>query len=393
MASGGRGASGDGAAVLQELRARSPAELARWALGQARELAAAGARPEALPVAKLAAAVPAAPREDLEALVRSAIAGFAELPAQERADSVRLALRGAELVAQPGHDVEQAAAPPPLVVNLLKVANSAHLEKVPPETWGALAEAAEAEVKESVRPQHVADVLKQLDEGERSQLTDILVETKVVPEAQRSTVDEVFKPGGHADKLHTGLSWAMAVRRWSPALLLLPVVECMLAYGPLMQGGGTLASWLRFDCWLTFGLVAAMAYTMSASMPLVDVLGKDPLGAVRRASETSGPEAALRAALPGVPLSHMKRVAAGAVAAVALALCSLCWGALGALLVPVAALSRCSPLPFLISVLVIGLRLGSAAPIVRVYAFARRHLLSQRSEPSIPTGEYAPLRR
>lgn len=397
MAPPARDAADAGAALLRELRSRPPADVARWALEQARELSAAGARPEGLPVAKLAVAVRTAPQEELEGLVRSAIAGFTELPAQERADSVRLALRGAELAGTAAQgDIEQAAAPPPpLVVNLLKVANSAHLEEVPEETWGALAAAAGAEVKETVRPRHVADVFGQLGEGERSQLTDLLVETKVVPLEQRAAVDEALKPGGHADKLHTGLAWASIARQWAPALLLLPLLECWVAFGAPMRGGGVLTSWLRFDCCLTIGLAAAVAFTAVALAPVVRVFMEDPLTALRRgaAAAGSGAETAIRAALPGVSMALVKRGGAGAVAAAALALCSLFWAALGALLLPVAALSGCPVVAFLTCSVVVGLRLGSTAPLVRLCAYARRHLPRLRSEADLPAGEYAPLRR
>lgn len=396
MPSFGRGAAGDDSpGLLRELSARPPAELARWALGQLRELAAPTARAEQSSLVALAAAARAAPRQERQALVRSTVAGLAGLSAEERADVLRLALQGAELFGEePLSKPAQEAPPPPLVVNLLKVANAARLEEVPPETWAEVAEVAQAEAAQALRPQDAVAMLTQLGAGERAQFAQVLVQAQVIPKEQRGTVEAAVRPGGYVEKLQPVLAWATVAHRYAPAFAALPLLELLLAYRVLSgSGGGLLVAWLRLDAWLTLVLSAAAASAWRSLGPVRRQLEEDPLGAWHRGSSAVGSLGErLQAAFPGMPSGAAQRALLGAGCTAALAFGSLAWAVFGALLMPVAALFHVRLGTFMACAVIIGLRITIIAAVASAYLFVRRLILRQPEGASIPVGAYAPLR-
>jgi len=296
-----------------------------------------------------------------------------ELPPREQAESVRLVLKSAELFnCEEGGQQGLEAAPPPLVVNLMKVANVAKLEEVPDKTWCGLVEAMGAEAAQSVQPAHMVELLTELGTNDREQLSGLLVESNLVPKEHERALTDIVRPGGFADKLQTGLAWVAVIRRCLPALIALPALELWLAYG-LLAHGGLLMVWLRLDTWLTVVLSIVAAFAFLAVNQILHFLKDDPVGAFRRGWSNGGSfKAKVQAALPGMPLVACKKALLGVAGVATLACCSLAWAAFGLLLLPVALLCGCSLGTFLISALVISLRASCVAPMG--YVYVRKHL-------------------
>merc|ERR1719198_1356950 len=227
-----------------------------------------------MPVFKLAGVLNSAPKEMKQALVQRTMAGFGDLPANRRVEAVRLAMQSADImqradnyeiqrIAQREHaaamqrlqklEAQQAASQggnpnglhsstgsaqadlrmdvpqDPLVENLLRVAKEARFNEMPKDELAGMAQAAQGEAHRLIQPQQLLDVVAELDPSEREQLTEALVEARVVPEEQRGVLEEAVRPGGYADKLGGALTVAAKAREYAWVFIVLPVAEFLIA--------------------------------------------------------------------------------------------------------------------------------------------------------------------
>merc|ERR1712232_624074 len=114
----------------------------------------------------------------------------------------------------------------PLVENLLHVLEAARFHQMPEEEMASMVEEMQKMVH---KPEQLLEVVAELDPEEREQLTDTLVEARVVSEERRGLLAETVRPGGHADKLSLAI-WMVdkvCAKAWIFALL--PCAELVAA--------------------------------------------------------------------------------------------------------------------------------------------------------------------
>jgi len=403
-----------GQQVLQDLLRRPPAEIAGWALDQARDLEDPAVNVETLPIFQLAGALKAAPPEQKQALVRGAMSGFGDLPVDRRAEAVRLAMRSHDILNQaegleltrmaerehakamqrlaaleqrqarlegrpagvagasspeaggapPGAGRGEAAQsrPPPLVENLLRVAKEARFNEMQKEDLTLMAQVAQGEAVRLMEPQQLLDVVSELDQGERQQLTEALVEAHVVPEEQRGVLEEAVRPGGYVDQLGRILACVNKARKYAWVFVAIPVIEFFLAVCLVYLSCGTpLVSWLRFDALLALGVAGAVYFTGHTLAPAYRKLNADPVGAVQRWQSMQQERrwrVKLEATVPGVSFDTYRAGAAGIAVLALLVLLGAVWAVIGALELLATLLMGCSSLTTLVCTVFVGARFG-----------------------------------
>jgi len=390
----------DGAALLGDLLAQPPASVARWVLEQLRDLSTSGKISDArqLPVTRLAVAFTSAPREQRQLLVRSAVAGMTELPAEENAEFLRMVVQCmAEANNEPDtRNLAQAASekggPPTLVVNLVKVANSAQLDNMPTDVWQGLSEVAQKEAALSFRPRQLVDAVAALNPAERSGMTNFLASAKLVTREQQVLLDESVKPGGHLDQLRAALVWAPLVWRGLPLLLLLPALQLVLAYASLSRGS-LLVAWLRLDALVGLTSAIAMIFAAQAVRPACSLVMEDTAGVLQRGfAEAGGLKAKLKAALPGVSITSLATASAAAGLVLALLGFSFLWSVWGLVLLPLAVLSGSAPaIAAVVCSMVLCVRMGITVSLVRGLAYIWRQFVRRERALDIPVGAYSGL--
>lgn len=383
----------DGAALFGDLLAQPPASVARWVHEQLRDLSVSGKNNDVgqLPVTRLAAAFTSAPREQRQLLVRSAVAGLTELPAEENAEFLRMVIQCvAEAKDEPG--ATSNTGPPALVVNLLKVANSAQLDNMPSEVWQGLSEAAQTEASRSFRPQQLVDTVAALKPAERSGITHFLASSKLVTREQQVLLDESVKPGGHLDWLRAALVWAPLVWRGLPLLLLLPALELVMAYAAPSRGS-LLVAWLRLDAFVGLTSAIAMVFTARAVRPACRLVMEDTAGVLQRGfAQAGGLKAKLKAALPGVSIQSLAKAATATGLVLALLGFSFFWSIWGLVLLPLSVLSGNAPaMAALVCSMVLCFRMGIVVCLVRGFAYVWRQFRRRERALDIPVGAYAGL--
>ncbi|CAK0891851.1 unnamed protein product [Prorocentrum cordatum] len=258
----------------------------------------------------------------------------------------------------------------PLLANLARVAESARLRDVPEQEVRGLRRAVQAEAAKVVRPSEIAEVVGELDPTERDALTEVLIQTGLVPEEHREVLEAAVRPGGYSDKLAGATAWVALARRYAFVAVALPLVELLLSFicGRLVCHV-PLAGWLRTDAGL--GLLTACASGFGAYLlsPAYAILQKDPIATVQRAlaAKSSSPEEhapgsqpllaqpptmvarldadlrpVLEAAVPGVPYDDFRRAALCLAVALVLFVLGTLWTVVG--LVELLAAGGCSVL-------------------------------------------------
>jgi len=410
-AGGARGTGGarrapdpEGMRVMEDLMRRSPQEVANWALDQAHELGKAGANVEAMPVFKLAGVLNSAPKEMKQALVQKTMAGFGDLPASRRVEAVRLAMQSSDIMQRADNyelqrtamshhaaamqrlaslEAQQAQRNPndlnastgsaqadlrldvpqdPLVENLLRVAKEARFDEMPKGELQGMAAAAQGEAVRLVQPQQLLDVVAELDPAEREQLTEALIEARVVPEEQRGVLEEAVRPGGYSDKLAAALGLAAKAQKYAWVFIALPVAEFILALVLQQLSCGTpLVAWLRLDALLALFCAVAAYFSGHVLGPVYEKLNADPVGAVQR-WQTVGDgrswKARLETAVPGVQFETYRMGGIGLAVVVVLILIGAVWAIIGVLELMATALFGCSIVTTFCCILFIGMRFG-----------------------------------
>jgi len=384
---------------------RPPVEVASWALDQARDLGQPNVNVEQLPVFKLAGALKSLPREAKQALVQRAVSGFGDLPVHRRAEAVRLAMRSHDIMAQADNleltrmaEREHAAAMQrlraleqrqaamqqggsqmnmadtnsqmdqpfpthePLVENLLRVAKEARFNEMPPDELRSMAQAARGEAHTLIQPQQLLDVVSELNPGEREQLTEALVEARVVPEEQRGVLEEAVRPGGYADKLGAALTLAAKAREYAWVFIVLPVIEFVTALILDHYGCGTpLVGWLRFDALLALCVAGAVYFIGHTFAPVYAILKEDPVGAVQRwqsVAQVRSWKTRLETTVPGVEFDTYQAGGLGLAVLVLLIVIGAVWAIIGVLELLATVFLGCTFVTTIFSFLFIFIRFG-----------------------------------
>jgi len=242
------------------------------------------------------------------------------------------------------------------------VVHQARLDTMSKEEAAQVMQAAQSEVSVFAQPQQLLDVVSELDEVEREQLTEALVEAHVVPEEQRGVLEEAVRPGGYADKLALAVSWLATLRQHIWVVGAIPLVELLLAVllGSLPCNSPVL-SWLRYDAVVALGAAGAIIFAGNTLAPVYAIISQDPVGVVQRwqtSPESSTWKSRLLAAVPGTQFETYRTGAIGVGIAVACVLLGAI-GALVALIEWLAALALgCNALTLFVSLLFIVFRCG-----------------------------------
>jgi len=423
---------------VQGLSQKPHGEVAEWVLDQIALLSRDDVAVEDLPIFHVAGALQAVPVLEKQRLVENAVQGFGSLPPSRRAEAVRLAMQ-AQGVLQQAENLEltrlaerehakamqrlaaleqsgstrspylveassQAQLDPssgqvservatsrvtatPLVENLLRVSKEARFNEMPKEELVMISRSAQSEAARVVQPQHLLDVVTELNSQEREQLTSALVDAHVVPEGQRGVLEEAIRPGGYADKLAGMLAVAKRLKPYACVAVGLPAFELVLALIlTLFSCGVPLAVWLRADSILMLGLVAAGFVTSHVFSPVYAKLEEDPFGTVQRwqiagqdPQKARSLEKRLQTAVPNVPLDTYRYTALGLGICALFFLLGAAWAILGVVYLLGALAWGCSPLTFLLCMLFVVLRFCFVIGMVLLLFYLLDELQKHRS--------------
>lgn len=418
----------EGARILQDLLRKPPKDVAAWALDQVSALQAPGADVNSTPIFKIAGALKATPMEHKQALVANVVKGFGELPPMQKAEFVRVAMsakdmagqaeqieigrmaqmkhaeamqRLADLEKRQGGSSGSAAAPqsqeaqsllgsgdqPPLFVeNLLSVFREARFNEMPPGDLREIAQVAQKEAVHVVQPQQLLDVVHELNPQEREQLTEALVEARVVPEDQRGVLEEAVKPGGYADKLGTVFAMANTASEYKWVAVALPAAELLigLIVGFFSCGVG-LVFWLQLDGILALMGAGAIFFSAHTLGPVYEKLREDPVGAVQRwqtVDQSRGFRARFETTIPGVDFdSYHPQGLIGVVAMVVLVLIGAVWAVVGVVELLGTMVFGCSTLTLFFCIVFIGLRFGILVCLFLGLYYVMDEVQKHRSRP------------
>lgn len=448
----------EGMRLIQDLLQRPPKDAAAWALDQVNSLSGPNADVEQSPIFKIAGALKAAPMEHKQALVCNVVKGFGDLPAVQKAEFVRVAMRAQDVYGQAeklelsrlvdSHhtaavqriaDIEQrqsrsnsgrvssvidATSPHPdvgllglnradsartagvgqpqgqesqslfgpgeqpsiFVENLLRVAKEARFNEMPREDLRDIAQAAQSEAVHVVQPQQLLGIVHELNPQEREQLTELMVDARVVPEEQRGVLEEAVRPGGYADKLGTALAMATAASEYKWVAVALPVAELVIA---LILGmfpcGVSLVFWLQLDGSLSLAGAGAVFFASHTLGPVYEKLREDPVGAVQRwqtMEQTRSWRTKLERAVPGVEFdSYHPWGAIGIAVTVFLVLVGGVWAVVGVLELLGTMAFGCSTLTLFFCIVFIGLRFGILVCLFLLFYYVLDEIQKHRSRP------------
>jgi len=342
---------------------------------------------EGLELAKLAEREHAAAMQRLAALESRSSSGFIDASGSSHAPPVPQRVRSQERLQQSGN---------PLVENLLRVAKEAKFNEMPRQDLSVIAQAAQREAMTQVQPQHLLDVVTQLNEHEREELTEVLVEAQVVPEEQRGLLEEAVRPGGYADKLSMALGWASLARKYVWVFVALPIVEFALSmvFGLMFECGTPLPSWLQFDSALALFVAGSIFFTGVVLQPVYEKLREDPHGAVHRwhqVSEGRSFRTKLERAVPGVDFEAYRWGAIGVFAIVFLVLVGVFWAVIGVFELLATLVLGCNVATLIMCMLFIGLRFGFLVSMVLLLFFVLDEVQKHRSRLTVLGSTAVPM--
>lgn len=388
-------------------------EVANWALEHSRPLSQPGANVEQSPLFHLAGALHHAPVQQTQALIRSAIKGFSDLPAPRKAEALRLAMQTTSMVQQAGGPdlvqqlAGQAASPgaspsggarrpqaasttpaappvlpaPPLVQNFMRIAQEAKFNEMPREDFQVIAQEAQADAARYMQPQQLVDVVQELRPDEREQLTDKLVEAKILKEEHRAVCEDALRPGGYADQLSMLFRVIDPVVKHAKAVVAVPVVELLLALLlGLLPCGTPLAGWLNFDALLSLG-VCGLAYLACVWLAF-EKIRADPVGTVQRWQEApanSDWAAKLEAAIPGADFDQYRVGVAALGGCVVLLIMGVLWTVVGVLELFATAAFGCSGIVVFFCALFVLLRVALIVAVIALSVYAAEEVHRHKS--------------
>jgi hypothetical protein len=256
----------------------------------------------------------------------------------------------------------------PMVENLLRVAQEARFNEMPKDDLQVMAQAAQGEAHRLIQPQQLLDVVAELNPNERQQLTEALVEARVVPEEQRGVLEEAVRPGGYTDKLAGALGLAAKAQTYGWVFVALPVLEFVLALiFDHLSCGTPLVAWLRFDALLALCVAGAAYFTGHTLAPVYQTLNQDPVGAVQRwqtVADQRSWKIRLETAVPGVQFETYRIGAIGLIVMVVLILIGAVWAVIGVLELLATAVFSCAVATTFFCIIFIGMRFGCVVALL-----------------------------
>ncbi|CAJ1356489.1 unnamed protein product [Effrenium voratum] len=362
-----------GSAQLQELLRRPPAEVAQWVVQQAQSLSDPAAQVESLPIFQVAGALSAASTDQKQELMKSAISGFGKLPAGERAEVLRLAVSA---TVQAGGSGTASSNAGPLTRNVGLLVKEAKIDEMPAEERKQLAQEVQKDASELVQPQQLIEVVAELKPEEREQVTEALIEAKIVPKEQQAVLEQAMRPGGYADKLAAVVKVWMMIEEYAYVILAFPFLELFLAmiFGGLPCNSG-LSTWLRADA--IYGVLTVSSGWCSSLQlaPVLQRMREDPVDVAQRWQETEGKNLSLTQRLehlvPGVDVSAYQLGALGVAAATLFLIIGLANSIVGILELFATLVAGCSVLMVLVSMVFLAVRCATLVGIL----VAAQHVL------------------
>jgi len=180
----------------------------------------------------------------------------------------------------------------------------------------------------------VLNAVRTLDEAERGQLANVLVDSGVVPAESQVALQEAVRVGGYVDKFSVALRVASTV--WQ---------HLWLAYGVFLfeafflslpgwpSCNVSMQRWMLLDALLSFGAVYSTLAAGRTFAPAVEVWKKDALGkilALKQAmSETSSWQLRFTAVFDEVPYCVFKDSLSWLTLVLLLATLGACWLPIG----------------------------------------------------------------
>eukprot|EP00930_Biecheleria_cincta_P091606 TRINITY_DN81207_c0_g1_i1.p1 TRINITY_DN81207_c0_g1~~TRINITY_DN81207_c0_g1_i1.p1 ORF type:complete len:445 (-),score=85.88 TRINITY_DN81207_c0_g1_i1:31-1332(-) len=424
MAATSGGGNAAGIALLQDLLRRPPAEVASWAVDQASALSSTGTDLERSPIFQVAGALSAVPVEQKQALIHSALAGVAELPATKKAQAVRLVMQTknmayhaenqavqqqmssdhkaalSQLASLTGAPAPSDAAPrqptealtnaPPLVQNVMRLVQEARFDQMSQQEQKVLAQEARSSAMQLAQPEQLLEVVQELKPEEREQLTDALVDAKVVPPEQREVVEQAIRPGGYADQVSTTLQYVEMVREHSMYIVIVPFVELVLSMiVGFMTCGSGLTTWLRTDAINGLATLAACYIGVQKLSPVYEGIRADPMGALQRwqisGAEGRSTRERIQMLVPGVAPETYQVGVICLVIALIFVLFGLIGAVVGVFELLASMVVGCSSFVVMVCIVFIGIRCAGLLGVMRLAMFLRDEVEKLRSQ-SVPAG-------
>lgn len=380
-----------GTALLTDLLQRPPVQVATWALGQLDAMSKPNVEVNTLPIFQLVGVASSTPMDQKQALVRKAISGFAEVPAEKRTAAVRLVMQNPDLMQlqQAGNTASSAPPRSELMRNLLLVAKEGKFDTMRAEDLTSIAQEAQGVAAQVLKPDQILEVVKDLRPEEREQLTDKLVEAHVVPEQQRDLIEEAVRPGGYADKLTSALKVLdLACEfRWL-FIFVFPVAEMIFAVSlGWLPCGTPLVMWLRVDTALTLAVACSVFYTSRLVDPIYQRLRDNPMRMVQRwqtvTDENPHWRGRFETFLPDVSMDTYQAGATGIVCCMFFELIGACWATFGVMHLMLATSVGCSGSVVFFCVMFIALRYIIVVALLVVVFYAHDEM--ERRSPKTTT--------
>eukprot|EP00434_Breviolum_minutum_P044266 symbB.v1.2.039521.t1/scaffold6623.1/size16640/2 len=142
-----------------------------------------------------------------------------------------------------------------------------------------------------------------------------LIEAKLVPEEQKTILEQAMRPGGYADKLAAAAKlWALA-QEYGAVIAGLPFLELVIVlwFGALPCQSG-LSGWLRSDAIFSMVMIAGGWFCGLQLAPVFEELQRDPMTVAQRWQENQALpyQQRLEVLVPGVGISSYQLGGLGA---------------------------------------------------------------------------------
>lgn len=143
--------------------------------------------------------------------------------------------------------------------------------------------AKEVDMTRLMKPQQIVEVVQELNPAEREELTQQLVEAKIVPEEQRAALEATVKPGGYADQFAQLMRFGESAYGHAKVIVAVPVAGLLLSFlFDLLSCDVPLQGWLRFSSLQWLGMCGCIFVMGSFLAPGYRRFKADPIGVLQR---------------------------------------------------------------------------------------------------------------
>lgn len=277
------------------------------------------------------------------------------------------------------------------VRNIRRVAQEAGFDKRPLLEDEALRATMREKAPALLQPGEVLDAVGELNEDERCNLAETLIQTSVIPEIQRGELLAAMRPGGFTDKLKLTVKVASTLYQYAWVVIAFCAVEGF----PFLPGREEpcafyLELWLRMDSLLWLGAVIVALAACQAFKPVALIWGENAVGTAIKLREAMTQEKSWRdrlgVAFPGVEFESFKTAALRIFTVFVLLVFAVGWASAGlGLCLWVVLTQRCGGALFWVGVTFVVLRTVAAAALVTLaVVFSRwsRRQYEEREDPN-----------